>query len=280
MSGVRARALEAVQELTEALATRAPGVAQGDAEALHDVRVAVRRLRSILRAAERAFEGDDARQLEARLRELGRELGEARDREVLAAELRRSAATTLPGLLERPADAAARSLRSARRAALDALASPEFRRLLADLRSFTADPPPPGRRLSGEDVASRDLRRVRRRATRAERPGLGADEQETLRHEVRKAAKRLRYDLAAFGDGGQANALRDAAERVQDALGTRRDALAVAAVLEGEERRSSGRRAEALARLRRAAEERARLELAVYRQALPELGEDADTGPG
>ncbi|WP_210478899.1 CHAD domain-containing protein [Naasia sp. SYSU D00948] len=273
MTGIRDTALGAVRELTASLAERAPGVARGEREALHDVRVAVRRLRSILRAAAPAFDGETANRLEARLQDLGRDLGTARDREVLAAGLRRRAATSMPGVLERPADSAARSLRGARAAAVSDLSSRRFLELLDDLRSFAEDPPPPSGHVTADDILERDLRRVRRRAKRAEEPGLGGEQREARLHDVRKAAKRLRYDLSAFGDGHDESVrrLRQVAERVQDALGERRDALAVMEVLAVEEQRATGRRAEELGRLRREEERRASAALAAYGGAVGDL---------
>lgn len=271
MTGIRTTALRAITELTQSLAENAPLVAQGEPEALHDVRVAVRRLRSILRAAGPAFQGGEAVRLEARLQELGRGLGTARDREVLAAELRRRAAASLPGVLEGAADAAARRLRSARSEALAELSSPGFQALLAELRAFAEDPPLSGKKLHADDILERDLRRVRRRARRAGEPGLDPQDREALRHEVRKAAKRLRYDATAFGDGDEASRLRDTGEKVQNALGDRRDALALVELLAAEELRSRGRWREELGRLRRAEEERAAAALSAYEEALAEL---------
>lgn len=273
MKGIRTAALGAVHEWTAALASRAPDVALGEAEALHDVRVAVRRLRSILRATDRAFAG--AAGLEARLQELGQSLSAARDREVLSAGLRRYAATSVPGVLDPASDAAARELRGARSAAVEALASTTFTALVGDLRAFAEDPPPRGEKVTADDILRRDLRRVRRRVNRADEDGIGAEERETRLHDVRKAAKRLRYDLTAFPAGDHAAELRAAAERIQDALGDRRDAYALAELFEGEERGASGPRAQELGRLRRSEQDRAVAALAAYRDALPALARAA-----
>jgi inorganic triphosphatase YgiF len=66
-----------------------PGVRLGmDAEPVHDLRVAVRRLRALLRAARTLFAGEWADHLRGELDWLGRALGPLRDLDVLSAYLR------------------------------------------------------------------------------------------------------------------------------------------------------------------------------------------------
>ncbi|MCB1009076.1 MAG: CHAD domain-containing protein [Acidobacteria bacterium] len=72
----------ALSELARAEIARAALERRDDAEALHDFRVAVRRLRSHLRAYRKAFDGDPGKKLLRRLRKLGAATNPGRDAEV------------------------------------------------------------------------------------------------------------------------------------------------------------------------------------------------------
>ncbi|HEX9671310.1 MAG TPA: CHAD domain-containing protein, partial [Thermoanaerobaculia bacterium] len=80
--------LLALRLLDAAAAAHARLADPGDAEALHDFRVAVRRLRSTLRAYRPALAGSLSRRLERQLKKLGRTTGGGRDAEVQLAWLR------------------------------------------------------------------------------------------------------------------------------------------------------------------------------------------------
>jgi CHAD domain-containing protein len=77
---VRGRLADFVRELRRL--ERSP-----DPDAIHDVRVASRRLRAALRHLEPCFRKRDARSLRAAVRKLARLLGEARDLDILMANL-------------------------------------------------------------------------------------------------------------------------------------------------------------------------------------------------
>jgi len=74
--------------LTEAAAARDRLAVGADDEALHDFRVAVRRLRSVLRAFKRCVDHEITGKLRRRLRSLARDTNAARDTEVLLAWVR------------------------------------------------------------------------------------------------------------------------------------------------------------------------------------------------
>jgi CHAD domain-containing protein len=101
-----------------------------DPDAIHNVRVASRRLRAALRHLEPCFRKRDARSLRAAVRKLARLLGEARDLDILMANLPRRKArrgSPLPRLLSR--------LRAQRQSKLKR-ALPEARWLRAVLPRF------------------------------------------------------------------------------------------------------------------------------------------------
>ena len=78
----------ALRLLDAAAAAHARLADPGDVEALHDFRVAVRRLRSTLRAYRPALEGSLSKRLERELKKFGRATGGGRDAEVQLAWLR------------------------------------------------------------------------------------------------------------------------------------------------------------------------------------------------
>lgn len=113
-----------------------PGVLDGDEDAIHDLRVALRRLRAVLEAYGGCLDERAARRLRREAREAADALAPARDLDVLLGLL----ATFEPqGAAERHAlDAVARDLRHTRRALADqtataaaTVASPRFGRRAA-----------------------------------------------------------------------------------------------------------------------------------------------------
>ncbi|MFF0903957.1 UNVERIFIED_CONTAM: CYTH and CHAD domain-containing protein [Kocuria sp. CPCC 205316] len=221
-------------------------------DAVHQMRVTSRSLRSVLRAARPFFDGDAAEELDARLRELARTLSAARDAEVTA-ELLTGRVEALDG---RVGPAAAESLRQraeeqARTAATRVrrhVTGQEHLRLLADVQGFAAAPPLTEEcaRLSGREVSDalvdRALRKVVRVAERGpgteQAGGTGAEHRLEHLHDVRKAVKRVRYVDAVLGRTGLRpgkrlrRAARDA-EDYQDELGRVMDAAVVERWLAG-----------------------------------------------
>ncbi|GAB2605305.1 CYTH and CHAD domain-containing protein [Kocuria arenosa] len=221
-------------------------------DAVHQMRVTSRSLRSVLRAARPFFDGDAAEELDARLRELARTLSAARDAEVTA-ELLTGRVEALDG---RVGPAAAESLRQraeeqARTAATRVrrhVTGQEHLRLLADVQDFAAAPPltEESAGLSGREVSDalvdRALRKVVRVAERGagteQAGGTGAEQRLEHLHDVRKAVKRVRYVDAVLGRTGLRpgkrlrRAARDA-EDYQDELGRIMDAAVVERWLAG-----------------------------------------------
>lgn len=201
-------------------------------DAVHQARTRVRRLRSVLAVYKKAFEPEETGRLRERLKALGTRLGEVRDREVRADALddllrADDDPALIDGVEALAAEARAEHAR-ALAALLQHLRGRSHRRLLADLQAFAADPPltGPGRR-HPRKVTRRGLAKAVQRVHRAH--GDSLDE----RHATRKAARRLRYAALAVTDdlGRDAVRLAAAAAAVQDALGTHRDEMLLAAFL-------------------------------------------------
>jgi CHAD domain-containing protein len=205
-------------------------------DAVHQLRVAARRLRSILAAYGRVLDRTATGSLRAELRWLGGELSRARDDEVALARLRNLVAAQPVELV--PGPVAARLQQTALRAAADGreralatLTDPRYLRLLDALHGLLDDPPLTRRagapaRKELRRAVRRTLRRLRKRITRARR--APADDRSTALHDLRKAAKRVRYtaEVATAAEGRWARELVAAMEGVQDRLGAAHDSLA------------------------------------------------------
>jgi CHAD domain-containing protein len=205
-----------LEEQLDELAAHEPGVRAGDADALHDFRVATRRSRALLRPSTGADE------LQRELRWLAGLLGPVRDLDVLIEHLNALApqlADDTPGL-----EAIVSSLRGRRTAArqelLDALDGDRYRALLERFRAVVETLEPAGQaRL--ESLAARELRRLQR----AHRD-LGKEPADAELHRMRIKAKRTRYaaELAARKGGKKLTRLGNAAKALQDAIGGHQDA--------------------------------------------------------
>ena len=194
-----------------------PGVRLGvDAEPVHDLRVAVRRLRALLRAARPMLAVDWAERLREELDWLGRALGPLRDLDVLSEHLR-AEADALPEadrILVEPALAALEAEHAAARA--DALAALGSERYLALLDVLASPPPLVDSTETLEEVAGTQLEKLRKTMRRVD-PGA-PDE---LLHKARIRAKRLRYVAEALGEGQVVRR----AKAFQDVVGEHQDAV-------------------------------------------------------
>ena len=205
----------------------------GQPDGVHDVRVACRRLRSILAAYRPVLDRTATDPLRAELRRLGEELSDARDGEVALAHLRELVAGQPPELVPGPVAArlqqtALREDAAGRVRARAALEDPRYLRLLDALHGLLADPPRAERAGHSAKTVLRDAQRrsTRRLARRiADARSAPPEAEGAALHEVRKAAKRVRYtgEVALGTLGRRTAALVDCAERVQDVLGEHRD---------------------------------------------------------
>ena len=199
-----------------------PGTRLGrDPESLHDMRVAVRRLRALLRVGKELSSADTA-ELDARLKQLGRVLGDVRDLDVLLERLE-SEAAALGGEDAKRARLLLVGLRNERsrkrRRLLTELRSEKYLGLLEDTAVAIEELEPRGAGTSLDELTGRAFHTVRKAVRKL--PEKPADEQ---LHAVRKKGKRARYagELA-----GRKKFVRRA-KKLQDVLGEHQDAVVAA----------------------------------------------------
>ena len=227
------------------------GVRSGDADAVHDMRVATRRLRSTLRTFAPVLDAAVIDGLDGELKWLAEALGKVRDLDVLADRLAAAVAELPPELVLGPvADRIRQRLTAqaapAREYLVAALNSDRVAQLLGSLATVAE-------RGQTEAVKPARLRRLARRAVRrADRRLAAADEHEAgtpareeRLHDARKAYKRARYavEAVASAEGDAARRLVKRLTALQDVLGAHQDAttaddrlreLGVQAHLDGE----------------------------------------------
>jgi CHAD domain-containing protein len=243
-----------------------------DAEALHDFRVALRRLRSLLRAYRPYVKGSMRKRLRDRLRALADATSTGRDAEVLAAWAR----AQLPSLTARERTGGRWLLArlDERRALGERVAelrrdfAKAERRLRQRLQTYrlTVDV---GRAPGGATLAVAMAEAVRAQAAELEARLAGDAGEPAQIHAARVAGKRLRYTLEPAAARADVAALVERLKDLQDVLGELNDAHV------------AGR--ELAAAVEDAGAERAR---ALYQQALdapdvtPRPGRRADQRPG
>ena len=200
---------------------------------IHDTRVAIRRIRSVLRVFKRELRLPAA-DFDGELKWIAGVLGNVRDAQV---QLCRFAAALdeLPDeLILGPVRSRVRSdLQAvelpARSAVDDAMSTTRYLDILTELRRWRTDPPVEA------DVARKTLRRRARRASqKAQRrleTALGGDDPDLL-HRARKAAKRARYaaELVAPIDP-TAKRRRKRHKKIQSVLGDYQDTVVATAAL-------------------------------------------------
>lgn len=204
-----------------------------EADAVHRLRTAVRRIRNVLVVFSDCFEAKPTGDLAACLSSYSDLLGRSRDLEVRAADARAvldelGLADELGALIVAPLLAAHRL---AHRAFIDWHAGPDASELDRQLGEWTTGPPlaaaaaRPARKVAAKAVRGQ-VRRVLVRAERLERDGT-----EDAVHAVRRAARRLRHTAdAVAGVPGLEWAVPAGAQgqRIQGVLGDHRDALLLA----------------------------------------------------
>ncbi|SHH08676.1 CYTH and CHAD domain-containing protein [Geodermatophilus nigrescens] len=259
--------LAALRAQVEALQVADIGVRTGDPEGVHDLRVACRRLRSILAAFRNVLDRTATDPVRGELQWIGGALSGARDGEVALEHLRAVVAAQPVELVRGPVSARLRSTEVAdvergRKAAIRALSDKRHLALLDSLDALLADPPlaeaagQPARAVLADAVKRAGKRLTARideaRGREAVDPGAHEEETEHALHEARKAAKRVRYtaEVAAPVLGAPAEALVACMKQVQDVLGEAQDTvvtrtwclrLATAAVGAGEDTFTYGR---------------------------------------
>jgi CHAD domain-containing protein len=212
-----------------------PAVRRDLPDAVHRMRVATRRLRSVLRSYAKILDRAVTRPVGVELKWLAGELGRGRDAEVLTERLTAALAGLPEDLVTGPVTERLRAWSAerasgARRELLAALDSTRYLRLL-DALDAVVDRPPLRRAAAGRPA--RVLARVVRKEwtklsaalgdALALPPGPGRD---VALHEARKQAKRARYAAEAAAPGlAEAAGVAAAAKTLQTPLGDHQDGV-------------------------------------------------------
>jgi CHAD domain-containing protein len=218
----------AVQEQVEELLLWDRAVRADADDAVHQMRVTIRKIRSLLADSQDSIGPSDNAWILDELRELANVLGAARDAEVLADRYQLALDGLPPELVrgrirERLIEGARRRYQTGLRRSLIAMRSQRYFRLLDALDAWVADVPATP---SGEERAPVTIdaayRKVRRAAKAAARVEPGAEHERDLAlHRIRKRAKRLRYTAAATG----ATEVSEQAKVIQTLLGDHQDSV-------------------------------------------------------
>ena len=228
-----------VRQQAAAITRLDPLVRRDEPDAVHQMRVATRRARSVLQAFGEIIEREATRPLRGELKWLAAVLGQARDAEVLLGRLAGELAAIPAELASGPAAARitghfTAALEHDRQAAVRELDGQRYLRLLDDLDVLLADPPltPLAARPASRALA-RPVRRTARGLRRALADVPAAPDKDAAIHEARKAAKRARYAaeaaVPALGRPARRQAAR--AKKLQGLLGDHHDSVVARTVL-------------------------------------------------
>jgi CHAD domain-containing protein len=205
-------------------------------DAVHQMRVTTRKIRSLLRESQDSFGSPDRAWVLDELRELASVLGVARDAEVLAQRYERELDQLPPELVrgpvrERLVVGAQRRYQTGLRRSLIAMRSQRYFRLLDALDSIVTENPATA---SGEepaavtiDAAYKKVRKAAKAAAQVDQVDQDQVDQEAQHdrdealHQIRKRAKRLRYTAAATG----ADEVSTQAKAIQTLLGDHQDSV-------------------------------------------------------
>jgi CHAD domain-containing protein len=243
LDGQRGAVGEYLRAQRQTLLAADPAVRADDPDAVHDMRVATRRLRSTLRTFRPLLDRARTEPLREELRWLAGVLGGVRDGHVMSRRLAAAIDSELPELVVGPVAARLQQRLAARTAEartqlLAALDSPRYLTLLdaldevIDAAAHIDASPARLRRRARKALRRADRRMAAAAAATGSRPGAAATRDERL-HEARKAYKRARYAAEAVVPlaGRSARRLAKRLSTVQDVLGSHQDARAAAELL-------------------------------------------------
>jgi triphosphatase len=233
-----------VEETLGHLLANQPAALAGDPEGIHQVRIAVRRIRSALRLFSPHLEPHATRLFEGELRHAGRTIGEARDWDVFCDEILSQVSETpkarkFAEMMRSPAEGrrAAAHERCVRH-----LQDPSFRALVLGLAAWIEE----GRTNSaqvGDKALKRDIKGVAEKlldgldakATKRGR-AVRPDAEATDLHPLRKSLKKLRYSVEFLESIHRPKTTKRFLRRLkklQDALGEINDAAMATRLAEG-----------------------------------------------
>jgi triphosphatase len=223
--------------LAHLLANQSAGLA-GDAEGVHQMRIAIRRLRAALTLFQPFLEPHAAALFQDELRRVGRVFGQARDWDVFCLQI-------LPDVLQTERDAGWRDLllepATAARAAAHAdfaneIRGPAFTSLVLGLASWAEDMRLPGNPEPWRPVEDLCPALLDRLAAKVARRGREIRHRsETELHALRKSLKKLRYGIdflrPVFRPAPLKSYLRDC-KKLQQTLGDINDTITATALAE------------------------------------------------
>lgn len=232
-------------ELEVAHATPRVAASGDDEEAVHDLRVAIRRMRTLLKMSRALFGRWHTDVVRASFAEVMRATGELRDEEVLE--------ETLEDVTEGPELASwlgeRKTLESKlRRAVVSRIEKGELDRARLMLKALLVFPVEPERNVALSRFARRTVERARRRVEK-ERDAEVTDA--TAMHDLRIAYKELRYSIELLADALpiDARAQLEPATVFQKRLGEIHDVDVAREVVDGAKALSEGARNQALSAL-------------------------------
>jgi triphosphatase len=209
------------------LVANEPATIRRDAEALHQMRVALRRLRAAISLFSDAVSDDRINTIKTELRWLARELGPARDLDTLLIEvlkpLRKQHANE-PGLVSISKMFVRERLKSYRRAQ-EAVQSAQFRTLVLDTAewveagpwSMSEDALMRARREMPIEIRAAEQLSQRRKRIRRRGPKIGALSPEQL-HRLRIQVKKTRYAAEFFSSVYSGNKSKKRSKKVLSSL--------------------------------------------------------------
>jgi CHAD domain-containing protein len=215
-----------------------PGATSQPHEAIHQTRVATRRLRAALRIFASLFEAEPAGRLQDELAWFAAELGEVRDREVLRSRLAR-AIDELPAYLvvgpiaDRVDEVLLSELRQHADALLATMRDERYSVLVQDLARWRKQPPFTPEAAGPPDILAGYVAAAERKVAKRMARSAGNHSPDEELHQARKAGKRARYaaEAAAPALGKQASKIAKRASRLQTLLGEHQDAVVATELL-------------------------------------------------
>jgi len=219
-------------ELVDRLAIYESRIRHQEPGGVHKMRVTLRRLRSLLATFAPLFDAATVAGLREELRWVAGEMGGARDAEVVRKRLAALAGTVEQrAVVERINSELGPDDPASVEGLIATLDSERYGEAFRALNAFVAEPPwEAGTATMTEDtlrdLVHRDWRRLRRRAQKA-REVIDRTQRQAALHEVRKAAKRLRYSAESLVPvhGRSARRLVAGSKRVQVTLGELQDSV-------------------------------------------------------
>ena len=241
-----AAVVESLRKKRDAIVAWEPRVRADEFDSVHQMRVATREMRSLLETFKGILQGEQLTELEAELKHAAAVLGSARDAEVVEERFLELLDSDESGLVDDAARAhiegdMRRDYNEAHAEIVDMLNSQRFLDLLDAIDGLLAEPPvakqdAPAKKEQKQskevlyDHLERGYKKLKKRHNKVDEhyhdTDLPLHEREDYVHDVRKAAKKLRYSANAAADAGlKAGRLAKACKALQSKLGDFQDAV-------------------------------------------------------